>query len=63
MKITVTQEVDVSITPYCRNCFRKETDKNGTVFCGVYNRFLEMKHGEYVKCRECYDALYDEVTK
>lgn len=29
MKIKVTQEVDVPISPYCKSCFRKEVDRKG----------------------------------
>lgn len=61
MKIKVTQEVDVSISPYCRNCFRKESDKTGQYYCTLYNRYLTEARSEFLKCRECYIALYDAL--
>lgn len=61
MKIKVTQEVDVPISPYCKNCFRKDIDKDGDVFCTLYNHFLCMARGNYLKCRECYLAVYEAL--
>lgn len=63
MKINVTQEVDVPVSPYCKSCFRKEVDRHDQVFCTLFNRFLYMKRGNYLKCRECYIAVYDEIDK
>ncbi len=61
MKIKVTQEVDVPISPYCRNCLRKELDKTGQYYCSLYNRYLTEARGNFLKCRECYNALYDAL--
>lgn len=63
MKITIKQDVDVSITPYCKNCYRKEIDNTGQTFCMIFNKYLSMNKGQYLKCRECYNALYDELNK
>lgn len=63
MKIKVTQEVDVPINPYCGNCTRKESDKNGDAFCTLYNRLIYMRRGNWLKCRECYIALYNDIEK
>ena len=63
MKIHITQEVDVPISPYCKNCFRKEYDRNEQAFCTIFNRFLFMSHGNYLKCRECYMSLYDTLER
>lgn len=62
MKIKVTQEVSVPLSPYCGNCIRRETDKNGYQYCALLNRFVFLHKGHFVKCRECYNALYEAVT-
>lgn len=63
MKIKVTQEVDVPNTPYCKNCYRLENQAKPP-FCTLFNRFVSLKpNGEYLKCRECFDALYNYLDK
>lgn len=63
MKIKVTMNVDVPISPYCGNCTRKESDKTGQIFCTLFNRYIFMHRGNWLKCRECYVALYDAISK
>lgn len=61
MKILVTQEVDVPISPYCKNCFRKEIDKTGQYYCSLYNHYLTEARNNFLKCRDCYLAVYDAL--
>ncbi len=61
MKIKVTREVDVPISPYCKNCLRKEKDKTEQYFCTLYNRYLTEARSNFLKCRECYIALYEAL--
>jgi hypothetical protein len=63
MKIKVTLHVDVPISPYCGKCTRKEQGKNGHTFCTLYNRYLYIRRGNWLKCFECYTALYDAIDK
>ncbi len=61
MKIKVTQEVDVPISPYCKNCFRKDIDKTGQYSCTLYNHYLTEVRNDFLKCRECYIAVYEAL--
>lgn len=63
VKITVSMVVDVPLSPYCGNCLRREVDKDNNTWCALFNRFLWMSNGRFVKCRECYKALYDAIEK
>lgn len=63
MKIDVKQTVNVPVSPWCGNCYRHETDKHGQQFCSLFNRFIFIKHGHRLKCRECYIALYDQIER
>ena len=63
MKIKVTLHVDVPISPYCGKCYRKEQDKQGNMFCALYNRSIYIRRGNWLKCLECYMALYDAIEK
>lgn len=63
MKIKVTLHVDVPISPYCGKCDRKELGKNGNMFCTLYNRYIYIRRGNWLKCLECYMALYDAIDK
>lgn len=63
MRIKVTLHVDVPISPYCGKCSRKEQDKQGNMFCTLYNRYVFVRHGNYLKCRECYSTLYDAIEQ
>ena len=63
MKIKVTQTIDVPRSFYCGNCLRKEQDKKGQWFCGIYNRFLWMAKGKTVKCMACVLATYEAIQK
>ena len=64
MEIEVKQFVRVSVSPYCKNCVRKEySEKQRNWFCGLFNRFIYPHNGDFLKCRECYNALYDAIDK
>ena len=63
MKIIATLTVDIPVSPYCKKCGRLETGKNGLTFCTLYNRYVFIRHGNWLKCRECYMALYDAIDK
>lgn len=63
MKIEIKQKVDIPVSPFCKHCYRKEIDKNGSPFCTLFNRFIFMHNGDYLKCRECYVAVYDALEK
>ena len=67
MKIDVIQTVDVSKTPFCKNCLRLNRfdikDKNGRCVprCELFGKRVFIAEGEYLKCKECYDALYENL--
>lgn len=62
MIIIAKIKVDVPMGFYCKNCHRKERDeKNHMFFCTLFNRYLHIRKGEYLKCRECVNTLYDEI--
>lgn len=63
MKIEIKQKVDVPMGFFCKGCARKERDQKGHVFCGIFNRFIWMRRGEYLKCIECVNATYDHIDK
>ena len=63
MEIKVTQTVNVPRSPYCGNCARKNKDRNDLDFCELFTRYIYAYDGRLVKCRECYDALYEAVTQ
>ena len=58
MEIEVKQKVSVPVSPWCGNCFRKERDRDGDTFCTLFNRFVTIHKGKFLKCMECYNALY-----
>lgn len=62
MKIDITITVNVPISPFCKNCERKEySERDKMTYCTVFNRYLFIHHGDFMKCRECYTALYDAI--
>lgn len=62
MIITAKIKVEVPMGFYCKKCTRKERDeKNHMFFCTLFNRYLHIRKGEYLKCRECVNTLYDEI--
>lgn len=63
MKIQVKMNVDIPMGLYCKKCWRKERDKRNQMFCSLFNRFIYIRRGDYLKCRECVNALYDEIEK
>jgi len=63
MEIEVKQKVNVPISPWCGNCYRKENDKNNQTFCTLFNRFVYIRRGKFMKCRECYMRLYDALEQ
>lgn len=63
MEIKVTQTVKVPCNPYCDKCMRIERDARNQEFCGLFNRLIFLHNGHFVKCRECYAALYEAVTQ
>ena len=63
MEINVKQKVNVPVSPWCGNCYRNETDKQGQHFCSLFSRYIHIKNGHWLKCRECYIALYDEIER
>lgn len=63
MEINVKQKVNVPVSPWCGNCYRNETDKHGQHFCSLFSRFIYIKNGHWLKCRECYIALYDQIER
>lgn len=63
MKIEVKQTVNVTVYPWCGNCYRKEQDKYNLDFCTLHNSYLYIRNGHFLKCRECYIALYDAIEQ
>ena len=63
MEIEVKKKVNVPISPWCGNCIRKEKDFHGVDFCTLHNRFLHIHCGRFLKCPECYLALYDALEQ
>lgn len=61
MIITVKIKVEVPMGFYCKKCPRKKRDEKHFMFCTLFNRYLYIRKGEYLKCRECVNALYDEI--
>ena len=61
MKLMVAKTVNVPVSPWCGNCYRKEYDKNDMCFCTLHNHFLFIVNGHYLKCRECYITLYNAL--
>ena len=62
MKNNVWLEVDIPVGLYCDKCTRREVDKNGKTFCSLFNRFIYIKRGNYLKCKECLNELYDAIN-
>lgn len=62
MTITAKIKVEVPMGFYCKNCHRKERDEKHDMFCTLFNRYLAIRKGEYLKCRECVNTLYDEIA-
>ncbi len=63
MIIEVKQTVNIPVSPWCGNCFRKDQDKHNLDFCTLHNKFLHIHKGHFLKCRECYMALYDALEQ
>ena len=63
MEIEVKKTVNVPISPWCGNCIRKEKDSHFEDFCTLHNRFLNIHCGKFLKCRECYLALYEALEQ
>ena len=63
MEIEVKKKVNVPISPWCGNCNRREKDSHGEDFCTLHNRFLNIHCGRFLKCRECYLALYEALEQ
>lgn len=61
MIITAKIKVNVTMGFYCKKCQRKERDEKHFMFCTLFNRYLYIRKGEYLKCRECVNELYDEI--
>lgn len=61
MIITTKIKVEVPMGFYCKKCQRKERDEKHFMFCTLFNRYLYIRKGVYLKCRECVNALYDEI--
>lgn len=64
MEIEVKKKVNVPISPWCGNCIRREKDSSyGEYFCTLHNSFLHIHLGKFLKCRECYLALYEALEQ
>lgn len=63
MEIKTTITVDVPASRYCEKCIRKAKDKNGKMFCTLYNVYICMLRGKWLKCYRCYKALYDAISR
>ena len=61
MYINVKQRVNIPKNFYCKGCLRKERDIKGQTFCGLFNKFIYIHNGEFLKCRECVNALYNAL--
>lgn len=62
MEIQVTKKVKVPLSPFCGRCLRVGIDGSYN-FCTLHDRFIYRHQGQLLKCRECYDALYDAIEK
>lgn len=38
-------------------------DKNNHTFCTLFNSFVYIHRGQFLKCRECYTCLYDALEQ
>ena len=63
MKVKAKIDVDVPMGLFCKSCLRKERDEKHRMFCTLFNRFIYIRIGDYLKCRECVNMLYDEIDK
>lgn len=63
MKVKAKINVDVPMGLFCKSCLRKERDEKHQMFCALFNRFIYIRKGDYLKCRECVNMLYDEIDK
>lgn len=63
MYINVKQKVNIPKNFYCTGCLRMERDIKGRMFCGLFNKFVYVQGGHFLKCRECVDALYDALEQ
>ena len=63
MKIDVIITEEIPMGLHCRRCNRKEEDKNGNIYCSLFSRFIWWHGGDYLKCRECLEALYNEIER
>lgn len=61
MYVDVKQKVNIPKSFNCKGCLRKERDEKKRMFCTLFNRFLYVHNGEFLKCRECVNALYDAL--
>lgn len=62
MIITAKIKVEVPMGFYCKKCPRKERNERHDMLCTLFNRYLYIHKGKYLKCRECVDTLYDEIA-
>lgn len=63
MEIEVKKRVNVPVSPWCGNCIRKQKDSYEEDFCTLHNRYLYIHFGKFLKCRECYLALYQALEQ
>ena len=63
MKITAKIDIDIPIGMYCSKCNRVEHDGKGQHICSLFNRYIYIRRGNYLKCRECLNMLYDAIDK
>lgn len=63
MEVKVTKTVNIPISPWCGKCYRKEKDARGQDFCTLHNAYLSIHRGQFLKCRDCYMALYDALER
>ena len=64
MKIDVTQTVDVPKSPFCGNCHRKtHIEGEYSDICELFGKYVFIHEWKFLKCRECYQALYDAIAQ
>lgn len=63
MKVKAKINVDIPMGLFCKKCLRREKYSNNQMFCTLFNRFIHIRKGDYLKCRECLNMLYDEIDR
>lgn len=64
MEIEIKQKVNVPLSPWCGNCSRKDVERiTDQAVCTIFNRYLFLHRGNFLKCRECYMNLYDQIEQ